>query len=60
MLLHFNSNTHSLRYAYINYMLYTKKIEMNIVSKIIGHVNCSQLTTYTQQKNSDKTLQMDI
>lgn len=41
MLLHFDCNTHSLRYAYINYMLYIKKIEMNIVSKIVGHVNCS-------------------
>src|ERR1700688_185351 len=30
-------NTHSLRYAYINYMLYTKKVEIGLVCKIVGH-----------------------
>lgn len=53
-------NTHSLRYACINYLLYTKKLEMAIVAKFVGHSNVNQLVTYTQLKNTDKIFDMDI
>lgn len=53
-------NTHSLRYAFINYMLHDKKIDMTIVGKTVGHVNLNQLIKYTQTKNVDKLLLEDI
>jgi len=53
-------NTHSLRYACINYLLYTKKLEMGIVAKFVGHSNVNQLVTYTQLKNTDKIFDLDI
>jgi len=53
-------NTHSLRYACINYLLYIKKLEMGIVAKFVGHSNVNQLVTYTQLKNTDKIFDMDI
>lgn len=55
-----NTNTHSLRYAYINHMLTDLKIEMNIVAKLVGHVNCNQLVTYTSKQNVDLTLDIEI
>lgn len=56
----FNCNTHSLRYACINYLLYEKKLEMGIVAKFIGHSNLDQLLRYTQLKNTDAIFDMDI
>lgn len=56
LLNHFNANTHSLRYAFINHMLYEKKVEMGLVSKIVGHANMDMLVTYTQKKNADDKL----
>jgi hypothetical protein len=55
-------NTHSLRYSFINYMLYTKRKSSEEVAKICGHKDCSMLTRYTQQKNADFTLseRMDL
>jgi integrase len=53
-------NTHSLRYACINYLLYSKKLEMGIVAKFVGHSNVNQLVTYTQLKNTDKIFDLDI
>lgn len=53
---YFECNTHSLRYAFINYMLHEKKQEMNTVAKIVGHVNLNMLVKYTQNKNVDKLL----
>lgn len=60
LLLTFGFNTHSLRYAFINYMLYVQKRPINDVAKHVGHTNVSQLVTYTQQKNSDQIFDMDI
>lgn len=60
LLLNYECNTHSLRYAFINYMLYEKKIEMPIIAKFVGHVNTNQLVTYTQMKNCNKIFDMDI
>ncbi len=56
----YGCNTHSLRYAYINYMLYTEKKEMTVVAKFIGHSNINQLIRYTQCKESDKLFDIDM
>jgi len=53
-------NTHSLRYAYINYMLYTEKKEPSLVAKHVGHTSMAQLVRYTQKKESDKLFDIDI
>ena len=55
-----NCNTHSLRYAYINYMLYTKKVEIGLVCKIVGHSNPNQIVRYTQNKNAKQVFDEDI
>jgi integrase len=60
MQIYFDTNTHSLRYACINYLLNEKQISMPVVASYVGHINCNQLVTYTQQKNVDKVLDMDI
>ncbi len=59
MLRNFQCNTHSLRYAYINYMLYDKKQQMAIVAKFVGHSNLNQLMRYTQNKEVDKMFDID-
>jgi integrase len=57
---HFNCNTHSLRYAFINYMIYDQKRPLNDVAKFVGHANTNQLVTYTQQKNCEQIFDLDI
>lgn len=56
----FNCNTHSLRYACINYLLYDQKKEMSVVAKFVGHTGVAQLVRYTQLKESDKLFDLDI
>lgn len=60
LLAHQDCNTHSLRYAFINYMLYTKKWEMGLIAKFIGHSSVNQLVRYTQNKNANKVFELDI
>jgi|HubBroStandDraft_3_1064219.scaffolds.fasta_scaffold07901_2 integrase len=60
LLQYFDCNTHSLRYAFINHMLYDQKKEMSLVARFVGHTNVQQLVTYTQQKQTDKMFDMDI
>lgn len=60
LLLNFECNTHSLRYAFINYMLYDLKRPMTDVAKFVGHSNINQLLTYTQLKNTEQIFDMDI
>jgi integrase len=60
LLKYFNCNTHSLRYAFINYMLFDLKKEMSVVAKFVGHTNVQQLVTYTQQKHCDKLFDIDL
>lgn len=55
-----NCNTHSLRYAFINYLLYVKKWEMPLVAKHVGHTSVNQLVRYTQNKNANKIFDLDI
>ena len=60
MLKKYNSNTHSLRYAFINYLIEVKKYDLALVAKSVSHSNTNQLVTYTQQKRADKILDLDI
>lgn len=60
MLRYHDCNTHSLRYAFINYMLYVKKWEMGLIAKHIGHSNLNQLIRYTQQKNANQIFDLEI
>ena len=53
-------NTHSLRYAYINYMIYVQKNEPSLIAKHVGHSNLNQLIRYTQNKQADKLFDIDI
>lgn len=57
---YFDCNTHSLRYACINYLLSEKKLPMNVVSKYVGHSSVNQLVTYTQHKNVDGVFDLNI
>lgn len=60
LLKYFNCNTHSLRYAFINYMLFIEKKEPSLIAKFVGHVNMNQIVTYTQHKQVDKIFDLDI
>lgn len=53
---HYGWNTHSLRYALINYLAIEKKVPVNLVSKLVGHKNMNQLLTYTQNRHVDDLL----
>lgn len=58
--INFECNTHSLRYAFINYALYILKRPMNDIAKFVGHANIAQMVTYTQVKNSNQIFDLDI
>jgi integrase len=60
LLKYHNCNTHSLRYAFINYMIYDQKNEPSLIAKHVGHSNLNQLIRYTQSKQSDKLFDIDI
>lgn len=60
LLLYFNCNTHSLRYAFINHMLFVEKKEPALIAKYVGHVNMNQIVTYTQNKQVDQLFDMEI
>ena len=49
-------NTHSLRYALINYLSIKKNVPLNLVSKVVGHKNLNQLITYTQNHHVENML----
>lgn len=53
-------NTHSLRYATINYLISEKKLPANIVSKYVGHSSLNTILTYTQTKQCDKIFDIDM
>lgn len=54
MINHFKCNTHSLRYACINNLIYVEKMPLNSVAKYVGHSGLGQITRYTQNKNCEK------
>lgn len=60
LLINFKCNTHSLRYAFINYALYVLKRPINDVAKFVGHANVAQMVTYTQVKNCNQIFELDI
>lgn len=60
MMSRFECNTHSLRYAFINYMITDEEKPLSTVAKFIGHANVNQLVTYTQQKESDKIFNIKV
>jgi len=60
MLQNYDINTHSLRYAFINYMLHDLKTGMNEVAKFVGHTNTNQLVTYTQRKYCNEIFKIDM
>jgi integrase len=60
LLRHFDGcNTHSLRYAYINYLLFVKKKNTAMVAKFVGHKTTSTLVNYVEIKEADKLLDSD-
>lgn len=60
LLKYFNCNTHSLRYAFINYMLYSEKRNLADIAKFVGHTTVNQLVTYTQNKNIDQIFDLKM
>lgn len=60
LLIYHKCNTHSLRYACINYLIYDMGRPLNDVAKFVGHVDLSMLTKYTQQKNCEKIFELDM
>lgn len=59
LLKNFKFNTHSLRYARINYLLNTKKQDIATVAKYIGHNNLDTIMIYCQKKNVEKMDNID-
>jgi integrase len=59
LLKNFTCNTHSLRYACINYLISVRKLPLNEVAAYCGHSNIQQLIRYTQKKNVDKIFDID-
>ncbi len=53
---HNRINTHSLRYAYVNYLLSDKNLNINNVAKIIGHTTVKHIVRYTQNKKAEEIL----
>lgn len=60
LLIYHKCNTHSLRYAFINHLIYDKGRPLNDVAKFVGHIDLSMLTKYTQQKNCEKIFELDL
>ena len=60
MIYNFSCNTHSLRYAFINHMIYVENRPLPDIAKFVGHKNINQLVTYTQQKNCNKIFDLDV
>lgn len=60
LLNHMNCNTHSLRYAFINHMLYIVKRPAEDIAKFVGHIDTNMLTRYTQLKNCNQIFDLDL
>jgi integrase len=52
----FGFNTHSLRYAFINYLL-ARGVDAPTVSRIVGHKNLDTILSYIQSKRAHETLE---
>lgn len=60
LLNHHNTNTHSLRYACANYLIYEEERPALDVAKFIGHKDGKTILTYVQRKNVDQIFDMDM
>jgi integrase len=60
LLHHMDCNTHSLRYAFINHMLYIVKRPAEDIAKFVGHIDTNMLTRYTQLKNCNQIFDLDL
>jgi integrase len=49
-------NAHSLRYAFITYML-RKGVSPSIIAAITGHKNLNMILKYTERKEAEKVLE---
>jgi integrase len=49
-------NCHSLRYAFITYML-RKGVSPSIIAVITGHKNLNMILKYTERKEAEKVLE---
>jgi integrase len=58
-IIRFKFNTHSLRYAYINYML-SQGYDPATVSKIIAHSKLETLLSYIQEKRAKEALVKEV
>jgi integrase len=52
----FGFNTHSLRYAFINYLL-SRGVDAPTVSRIVGHKNLDTILSYIQSRRAQETLE---
>jgi integrase len=52
----FNFNTHSLRYAFINYLL-ARGVDAPTISRIVGHKNLDTILSYIQSRRAHETLE---
>jgi ribosomal protein L31E len=55
---YYNTNTHSLRYAFINYLLYTNNLPAEVVSRIVGHKSLNTLNNYIRDTKANHELEM--
>lgn len=60
LLNHHDTNTHSLRYACANYLLYQEERPALDVAKFMGHRNGNTILTYCQKKNVDQIYDIDM
>ncbi len=60
LLNHHNTNTHSLRYACANYLIYEEERPALDVAKFMGHKDGKTILTYVQRKNVDQIFDMDM
>jgi integrase len=54
---YYNTNTHSLRYAFINYLLYTNNLPSEVVSRIVGHKSLNTLNNYIRDTKANRELE---
>jgi hypothetical protein len=60
LLNHHDTNTHSLRYACANYLIYEEERPALDVAKFMGHKDGKTILTYVQRKNVDQIFDMDM
>lgn len=54
---YYNTNTHSLRYAFINHLLYTSNLPAEVVSRIVGHKCLNTINNYIRDNKANHELE---